>query len=461
MRIVLINLPPRNPAARHWAEPLLGLAYVAASLRAAGHELVVLDGKLADLSEDHVVERALGARAGLVGVTAMTVEFPQAARVARRLRARGGPPVVLGGAHANSLGERVLDECEALDFACIGEGEALAPELAAALECGGDLSEIDGLAWRRGGAAVRNRARAYPRDYDGLAFPAWDLFPVGRRIPLLTHRGCPFRCNFCCHNSGTQPRYRSPDNVLAEIDELVERHRPEVLRFEDETFGLNVARTRRILEGILARGIERRVRFSAQTRADRVDREFVRLLVRCRFEMLELGVESGSPEVLGRMGKGVSLERVEHAVRLAREEGLRVWCKLIVGHPNETRRDLLATLRFVARANPDRISVAVMTPFPGTPIWDMARRGQNGYRLLSQDWEDFDKYGGAALELDDIGRGELELWQMLTYAALYVPNGRLADLAGLVWRHAPLAREMLASAGGKLLRRRRPAAMAG
>jgi anaerobic magnesium-protoporphyrin IX monomethyl ester cyclase len=443
VKVALVHPPPRSEFDRHWARfPVLGLAYVAASLLHDDHEVVLLDGKLAGLSVADIVRRIRAEAPDLVGITCMTVEFPVAVAIARAIKAEMPVPIVIGGAPVNAAGRDVLAECKAFDFACVGEGEHLVGELIAAITGGGRLQDIPGLVFRRHGLVVGNAARTYPRDYDQLPFPAWHLFHVGDQIPLLTHRGCPFQCNFCGHNSGFRPRYRSVDNVLAEIDELIARYRPAVVRFEDETFGLQVGRTKALLQGILARGHHRRVRFSAQTRVDRVDDELVGLLRAASFETLELGVESGNPRVLAATGKGITLEQVERAVCIARRHGLRVWCKFILGHPHETAEDMRDTIDFIARINPDRLSVAVMTPFPGTPIHDMARRGEGGYRLLARGWQDFDKYSAGALELDTVSLGQLKRFQLQAYANLYLRNGRVGELLRLVWDHRALAREM-------------------
>ena len=444
MKIALVHPPPRSEFDRHWARfPVLGLAYVAASLLRAGHDVVLLDGKLGGLGVDDIVRRVRDERPDLVGITCMTVEFPVAVAIARRIKAARPVPIVVGGAHVNAAGKAVLDECDAFDFACVGEGEHLACELADAIAAGGaGLARIAGLAYRRHRLTVWNGARPYPRDYDELPFPAWHLFRVGDQVPLLTHRGCPFQCNFCGHNSGFKPRYRTPASVLAEIEHVVTTFRPNVIRFEDETFGLHVRRTKEILHGIVARGLHRRVRFSAQTRVDRIDDELVALLREARFETLELGVESGNPAILAATHKGITLEQVERAVVLARRHRLRVWCKFILGHPNETLPDIRDTVAFIARLNPDRLSVAIMTPYPGTPIHDMARKGEGGYRLLARDWTDFDKYSAGALELDGVSLGQLKFYQLWSYVNLYLRNRRLGELARLVWAHRPMAREL-------------------
>lgn len=444
MRVMLVNPPPQGEIEKHWARfPLLGIAYVAASLRARGHEVQVLDGKLGGLDVPMLIAAVERASPDLVGITCMTVEYPLAAVIASGIRAVSAVPLVIGGAHVNAVRGAALEECAAIDFACIGEGEHLIVELANALERGDDLADIRGLARRLSGRVVCNPARQYHDDYDTLPFPAWDLFRTGDEIPLLTHRGCPFECNFCGHNSGFKPRYRSAENVLDEIAYVVERFRPRTIRFEDETFGLNLARTRRILDGLLQRGLHKQVSFSAQTRVDRVDRDFIRLLKRCSFKWLELGVESGSPGVLERMGKGITLAQVESGVEHAKAEGLRIWCKFILGHPYETRCDMMATANFIRRLNPDRLSVSLMTPYPGTPIFDMAVRGEAGYRLLSSDWSTFDKYSDGVLELEDVCLAELKLLQFYCYLSLYVGNLRLFDLMSLALHNVPLVMELV------------------
>ena len=451
MKIALVQPPSRAEFEQHWAQvPGLGLAYVAASLRAAGHEVRVIDGRLERLTVEGVAARVREDRPDLVGLTCMTVEFPRAADIARRIkRDRPELPIVAGGAHVNAVGRGALEECGAFDFACVGEGERLACELAEAIACDRDPSRIPGLVSRVGHELVAGPPRPFLDDYDALPFPAWDLFPRVEAIPLLTHRGCPFRCVFCSHNSGSTPRYRSPANVLAEIERDLERYRPQRIRIEDETFGLHMGRTKEILEGIVARGFQRRVRFHAQTRVDRVDEEFIRLLGAANFDMLEVGVESGNAEILRSIQKGITLEQVEHAVALAKRAGLRVWCKFILGHPNETPATIRDTIDFVVKLNPDRLSVSLMTPFPGTPIQEMALRGEGGYRLLRGGWEDYDKYSSGVLELETVSLARLKRSQIACYLELYLRNRRFVDLARLAVRQRAVGWELLRSAIGR------------
>jgi anaerobic magnesium-protoporphyrin IX monomethyl ester cyclase len=451
MRIALVQPPPRSEYDRHWARfPGLGIAYIASSLRTAGHTIDLLDGKLAGLTVDDVVARVRERRPDLVGITCMTVEYPRAVEIARRIKHdRADVPVVVGGAHVNAVGRQTLEEGEGFDYACIGEGEYLARELADALEHDADPASIPGLVSRRGDEIVCATPRPPPDDYDALPFPAWDLFRPVDTLPLITHRGCPFQCVFCSHNSGFKPRYRTPANVLDEVEQILERFRPARIRIEDETFGLHMGRTKAILEGIIARRFHHRVRFSAQTRVDRIDEEFIGLLRTANFETLELGVETGNPEILRRIKKGITLDQVERAVALAKANGLRVWCKFILGHPHETHETIHDTINFIAKINPHKLSVSIMTPFPGTPIHEMALHGEGGYRLLSGGWEDFDKYSSGALELETVSLGQLKRYQIGCYVNLYARNRRFLELARLVVANRAVGSEMLRSATGR------------
>jgi anaerobic magnesium-protoporphyrin IX monomethyl ester cyclase len=445
MRVALVHPPPASEFDKHWARfPVLGLAYVAASLRRAGHQVTLFDGKLARLTVEEICDGIVRDPPELVGITCMTVEYPMAARIAAGVKARRDVPIAIGGAHVNAVTAQALEECPHFDFGCVGEGEHTVNELLESLAGARPVDEVAGLLHRRGGRVAYNGARPYPKDYDDLPFPAWDLFALGEQVPLLTHRGCPFQCVFCGHNSGFTARFRTPENVLREIGEVIERHDPRVVRFEDETFGLNLRRTKAIIAGIIERGYHRRVRFSAQTRVDRIDEEFIDLLKEANFETLELGVESGNPIILKATKKAITLEQVERAVALAKSRRLKVWCKFILGHPYEDVDTVRDTVRFIARINPDQLSVAIMTPFPGTPIHAMAAKGEGGYRLMRKGWESYDKYSSGVLELDGISLGTLKFYQIWCYVNLYLRNRRLGDFARLAGSHRTLAVEMLA-----------------
>ena len=447
MKIILINPPTTSEFEKHWAGfPILGLAYIASSIRKFGHEVILLDGKLDNLNSEQILETIIDCKPDLIGITCMTVEFPTIVKLSTMIKKSINIPIIVGGAHINSIEEKAMEECEYIDFLSIGEGEYLIGELLNQLGGERDYSDIKGLVYRVNNKEfIKNLPRPYPKDYDLLPFPAWDLFNTGEQIPILTHRGCPFHCTFCSHNSGFKTRFRTPENVIAEIKNTIDNYNPKVIRFEDETFGLDIKRTTTIINGILDQGLHKKVSFSAQTRVDRISEEFIILMKKANFETLEMGVESGNEEILLKIKKQITLEQVRTAVALAKKHKLKVWTKFILGHPEETKETIRDTINFITELNPEQLSVAIMTPYPGTPIYELAAKGEGGYKLLVDDWSNYDKYSSGVLELKDVSITQLKIYQLLAYANLYLKNYRFMDAFHLVKNHFSMAVFMVMS----------------
>lgn len=435
MKFVLINPSYSSHVEKHWSGyASLGIAYLAATLLERNNDVSIIDGKLGNFTLDEIVQRTMELKPDIVGISSMTVDFPMTKKISYRLKQHSNIPIILGGPHSNAVGKATLLECLSIDFCCVGEGEQLLIELIACIEGECHFDKVKGLIYRSNNEIIVNAPGPYRIDYDTLPFPAWNLFPPISILPILTHRGCPFKCIFCSHNSGSTVRYRSVINIIAELLYIDKHYQPKQVQFEDETFGFDIIRTKEILQNIIDNKLHHRISFSAQTRVDRIDKEFLDLLKTANFSMLELGVESGSDQVLKRIGKGINIPQVKETVKLAREAGLKVWCKFILGHPNETIDEMKKTVRLISYLNPDQLSVAIMTPYPGTPIYEMAISGKGGYRLLSTEWKSFDKYMGAALELENVNLAHLKWIQIWCYLRLYLTNFRFWDLLRLLFR---------------------------
>jgi anaerobic magnesium-protoporphyrin IX monomethyl ester cyclase len=444
MSRVLIASPPVARGVRHYDRafmPFLGMGYLASTMRAQGHTVRVADshlGRIDFLDLLHLTDDFLP---DIVGLSAMTHEIRQAYEAARSIKRRHHSiRIVLGGAHANAQPCEALEECAALDATCFGEGEGTFAEMANRWTAGETLAECPGVAWRdQAGPARRNPPRPWSPDLDSLPFPAWDLFPASDTYPVMSARGCSFRCNFCCRALGDRVRLRSPANTVAEIEWVVRTFRPRLIRFEDETLGWDLRHIGAILDGIMAKGLHRAVEFSGQTRVDRAEPQLFRTLRQANFRLIEMGVESGNGRILAASGKRIDVDRVREAFAAAHEAGLRTWAKFILGHPNETVETLRDTLDLATRINPSIVSFAIMVPYPGTAVWDLARRGEGGYRIVERDWTAFDKFLGNALALEHLSRAALERWQMRGYAEVYLRNRRFREFVGLVWEHRKMA----------------------
>ncbi len=435
MKVALVNPPLEESRERQYArmkEPHLGLAYLAACLEEKDIAPVVIDAKFEGIGFSQVMERLKDENPDLIGLTAFTPEIEDAAHLATEVK-RGLPQavVVVGGAHVTALPRQSLEEFPCFDFVVYGEGEITLYQLALALEGKQAMKEVNGLAFREGGVQV-NPPRPFLSRLDELPFPAWHLFPRSNQYPIETSRGCPFRCHFCCRITGNKIRLRPPQRVVEEMEEVYNRFHPRHFTFNDETFGVNHRHANELLNLMIERGIPSRVRWNITTRVDVVNLELMIKLKEAGCTSLGFGIESGNQQILDSVGKGITLEKAEQAVAMAKRAGLRTNSFFILGHPYETKQNIHETLDFAARLNTTRVNFGIMVPYPGTEIAHMVERGEGNYRLLSTKWSDYGKQVGNVLELTNLSRAELERLQLWGYIRFHLHNFSPAKLVRLI-----------------------------
>ena len=451
MRVTLLHPASkshRRPRRRGRGPGHLGLGYLAACLLAKGHEVRVLDAKNEVVTDEGLRQHLREFEPEIFGVTAMTHEIHVAAEAcAIAKQVCGDIWTVIGGPHTTALPERTLDEFPPVDIAVIGEGEITITELAEAKGRGAvppELENILGIAVRVGDRVLRTGKRPWLENLDELPFPAWELFPRAR-WGVMSSRGCPFGCIFCQRVLGRKVRLRSVDNVLAEFDALEKRVGQHEIWFRDETFGLN----KHWADEFLAKAIARNKRkgyvwgWGGNSRANLADLDRYRRMKESGCYGLGFGVESGDEEILKRVTKSITPEMAVHAIATAQKAGLKAGAFFILGHPGETWRTALKTVHLAARTRADSIAVGVMVAYPGTEIWNMARAGEYGYKLLSEDWRVYDKYFGNTLSVKGLSHRQLEFLQSLTYVWYYVYNLKVKDLLQFVLRFRSEAWTML------------------
>jgi radical SAM superfamily enzyme YgiQ (UPF0313 family) len=233
---------------------------------------------------------------------------------------------------------------------------------------------------------------------------------------------------------GRRARRRSAENVCREIEHAISAYGAHTIDFADELFLFNTRQTRDLLQAMIDKGLSRRIRWTGLARADFVTEELAALARKSGCHRLEMGVESGDDEILKAIGKGITVEQVKKAVRIINEAGIPLGTYFILGHPNETRETLKKTVDLAVELNTDTIAVGLMVPYPGTRVFEMARRGEAGYRLLTQDWSQYDKYGGKALEVAGLPYHDLVKWQRRAILNLYLKNFRFLDALRYLWQ---------------------------
>ncbi|MBC8413734.1 radical SAM protein [bacterium] len=451
MKITFVNPPSEKGKYEHehMSIPKVGVPYMAAYLEKYNVDCSIIDAKFEMLTHEEVIERLKKEKPDVVGISAMTAEIFSASTVAENAKAvLPGCTTVIGGAHAISIPKETLEEFPAFDMLVAGEGELTILDLMQTLEAGKPVDNVKGLLYRKDGEIITNPPQDRIDDLDSLPFPAWHKYPhTPPFFYVISTRGCPNHCAFCMTILGKKQRRRSPESVVDEIEWLLDKYKVKEINFLDETFTLHREWTNKLLDLMVERGFPQRMKWIAQTRVDRVDEEIFVNLKRAGCHKIEFGVESGNQEILNIIKKNIKLEQVEDAVKFAKKAGLEVGCSFILGHPFETRETAMDTINFIAKLNPDIVSLGIMVPHPGTKVYEMAVKGEGGYKLTSKNWRDYVKFGGGGLELETLSRHEMEKLQAKAYIYLYLKNFRIMEFFSYALDH----RKQAFAAAKKLL----------
>ena len=354
--------------------PPLGPAYVAASLRQAGHTVRLLDCTF--LGREQALRLALAAQADVVGIYCMATMRDDALWFARQLRGRC-ELLVAGGPLPTCEPEAFLAD---FDVVVRGEGERTMVDALAAHAAGADPGGVPGAvaAAAGGGAAAPSPPRSLAGDLDALPFPARDLLPNaayishGRRrygyavTTVMASRGCPFACEFCSNVVfGDSYRERSPAGVLDEIEQALALGYDRIA-FADDVFTLRGERVVALCDEIERRGL--RFAWECLARVDGIDGATAARMRRAGCRTVFFGIESGSDEVLRLMRKGITAARAREAVWAAHDAGLEVGAFFILCYPGETDDTVLETLRFAASLPLDYLGLSMPYPLPGTRL---------------------------------------------------------------------------------------------
>lgn len=286
------------------------------------------------------------------------------------------------------------------DYILAGEGEATLRELLVVLsgESEIDVRQIPGLAYLENDQLVSTPKRPVIRHIDALPLPAWDLIDLERyseiwrrrhgcfALNLVTTRGCPYHCNWCAKPIwGQRYNARSPENVVEELAWL--RHLAEFDRiwFMDDIFGLKPGWITRFADALDAAGLA--IRFKCLSRPDLLLRDGeTAALARAGCDIVWMGAESGSQKILDAMEKGTTVEMIESASRLLREQDIRVGMFIQFGYPGESRSDIRKTIALIRRIMPDELGISVSYPLPGTRFFDRVKEQLGNTRH----WQDSD-----------------------------------------------------------------------
>ena len=360
--------------------PRLGLPIIGSALRSRGHDVRIYAPHIGAIDWDDVLA------SDLVGISTTTSTATAGYDFADRAR-ENGIPVVMGGTHVTFMYEEALEHAH---YVARGEGgEALMVELIEALGGGRSLDDIDGLVFRRDGETVVNRLRGRLADLDELPFPDLTLIAGHERIgttPMMTSWGCPFDCNFCSVTAmfGKKYRFRSADSILAEIREK----RPRKIFFYDDNIAAHKGRLKNLLRRMIDEDLV--VPWSAQMRIDVTrDPELLELMRRTKCLIVYLGLESIHQETLDRFEKRQTVDDIVRALRTFRQYGLKTHGMFVLGADTDDRQTVRDTVDFCMKNQVDTIQLNILTPLPGTPVFDeLDAQG----RIFEKRWHLYDAH---------------------------------------------------------------------
>lgn len=457
MRVLLIPAKSNYPAPKPSADIMgQGLPYVAAALRAAGHEIRGLNvsyrwghGSGPLVLESALREAVEEFRPELIGVGGLSSDYlfvRDAFLFLRRLAP--DVPIVGGGGLFTYDAEFIFDHLHP-DFALVGDAEETVVRLADCLQAGADVGQVSNLWYWRDGQAVQTPLHHSTADLDALAFPDYGAFdyssyfqisnqvdnwllahtrPRPRVLPVSAARSCPFQCTFCCHTPGG-PKYRgrSIDNTIAEI-----LHEHEALQFNllllyDELFSVNVERIGEFCHKI--KDAQRRLgadwNWTCSLRVGKVGQETLKMMKDAGCAWIGYGLESADQSVLDSMKKQITVEQIRQSLDLTEAVGIGCQGNFIFGDVAETPRSMRRTIDFFhTRCKDLMVSCGYVTPFPGSALFDhCVDRGLIGDRpTYYERLATFDK----------------KVINMTT-----MPNDQFAELAGQILGHelddAPVA----------------------
>lgn len=281
------------------------------------------------------------------------------------------------GAAFLTLADRIIKEHNELDFGILGEAENTLKEI---LE-DKPKAEILGLYYKENDEVKFTGNRPFIEDLDSLPFPARHLVdnniyrrPDNNKVQatIKVSRGCPFHCFFCLATpvSGAKVRRRSPENIVAEIKECVEKYNIKNFLFWSDIFNIDKEWTMKLCQTIIDSGLK--ITWSANTRADTADLEMAEMMYKSGCRLVSIGVESGSQYMLEKMGKKITLNDVRRTVKVFKKAKIRIYNYFVIGLPWETEETVEETIKFAIELNSDFISFYTATPLPGSRFYDYA-----------------------------------------------------------------------------------------
>lgn len=415
----------------------LNLAYLAAIAENKEHEVKVIDGELENMPLAMMVEAIAAFNPDIIGLTATTPFFHIVCELAAGIKQKlDKTPVVIGGPHITILKEQAFKSF--FDYAFIGEAEESWASFIEWYERGGNISSINdvkGLLYR-GDGEIKFTGEAEPiSNLDSLPFPArhllkMDMYKIGtlrgikKFATIMTVRGCPYKCIFCTTKVfGRRIRKRLPELVLDEMKSVIDKYNIRHFIFLDDTLTFDKNHILTICD--LVEKEKLGITFEGSTRANLVDEEIIFRMSRAGLIRLSFGLEAVDENIRKTMRKEVPLESYITANKLTNKYNIETLNSCMIGLPGETEDTIKKTLYFLRNSREiKQANISIAIPYPGTELYEMAIKGENGLKLLVKDFSKFRRYNSAVMQVGDLMPEDLIRLQSDAFVSIYLAPWR-------------------------------------
>jgi len=359
--------------------PPLGIAYLAAVMREKGKDVSIMDLNVIDDQskwKEALTERIETFQPDIIGIYIMSYGYLQALEEIKFIREKYPDKILIaGGPHVTIYPKKML---EYVDYSVSGEAEITYIEMLERFEQGKDMEGVLGVTWKKRGIIVQNEPRPFIEDLDSIPFPWRDGFDVKNysyypKMTIMTSRGCPYGCYYCFRGVfGRSWRGRGAKNVVDEIKLMHEKYGTTDLIINDDLFTFNKKRVIEICDKLIDWGVK--IKWQCFARVDCIDKERIEKMRDAGCTAIRYGVETGDEEIMKKTGKGITLERAKEVVKWTRDAGVEAKAFFMIGHPWDTKESVEKTIKFAKEINADIVQFSITTPYPGTELWEIAKK---------------------------------------------------------------------------------------
>lgn len=365
--------------------PHIGIAYLTAVLKENNHQVKIFDQAIEN-DDQKLTDLIKKFKPDVIGITAFSYCYAYVSDLIKKVKSITKIPLIMGGPHVSAVKKDSLEKTQA-DFAMKNEAEnSFIIFLNEFKKKKPRFKTVPNLIWRdKNGNVIENPDASFIVDLDKIPFPDYSEFHFekysyfsSKTIPIITSRGCPYNCNYCSVrlSMGRGFRPRSPKNILLEIEHWYKKGF-RTFEINDDCFTLDLKRAEEICDLIIKKKLNITYNLYNGIRVDRVSKKLLKKMKQSGCVFISFGVESGNQGIINQIGKNITLKQTRRAIKLTNEVGIANSANFIIGHPGETYKTAMQTIKFAEELPTNFVNFYNLIPYPGTALYEWVEKNAN------------------------------------------------------------------------------------